>query len=545
MELKRIIARDSRSANEKAIQLYGPDVLIISSQRVDQQTELIVAVDISPEPLQPMPCLPAAAAEHSATSAVDALAFKADAEAPVPFSEVFQSASGQLAAPPTLASKLDAAAQSDTSALGADPFNDAVAQNFAPASAPAQVPAASDAPRSVARAQPLGAHFPNSFAENFAEQAVQHGAHPGAQHGLSQSAHQIAQNLAPSAAQTLVYEQQRSHEIVDMLRQEMVALRKEFALSRQMQPWQQTLGLSPAVQQLSMAMQEVGMPVALRALLTDSIQELQNLEEAWPVVQRLLGDALDRAAMAAPQTGVHALCGPTGAGKTSMLGRLAYVAGQAHGADQQVMISYGEQRPGAWSQLQLLASQAGASCFRAADLAMLNALVDELHGKTLWIDTPGTHFGHHAQQLLKAHPSLQVHAVLPVDATVTSVQKILQNQEIRWSSLMLTKLDEAAYPWPLIKGLCELKLPVSCMAEDSKINLPPLAFDAQRLVAMAMTPLQALLPQVQHLDATPPKAVRKPRAQKAALSIPEVHPKTRPVRARSGAASSASKAAHG
>ena len=31
MELKRIIARDTRSANEKAIQMYGQDVLIISS----------------------------------------------------------------------------------------------------------------------------------------------------------------------------------------------------------------------------------------------------------------------------------------------------------------------------------------------------------------------------------------------------------------------------------------------------------------------------------------------------------------------------------
>ena len=45
MELKRIIARDSRAANDKAIQLYGPDVLVISSQRVDNQTELIVAID--------------------------------------------------------------------------------------------------------------------------------------------------------------------------------------------------------------------------------------------------------------------------------------------------------------------------------------------------------------------------------------------------------------------------------------------------------------------------------------------------------------------
>ena len=46
MELKRILARDSRAANEKAIQLYGKDVLIISSQRLDNQTELIVAVDL-------------------------------------------------------------------------------------------------------------------------------------------------------------------------------------------------------------------------------------------------------------------------------------------------------------------------------------------------------------------------------------------------------------------------------------------------------------------------------------------------------------------
>ena len=58
MELKRIIARDSRSANEKAIQLYGPDVLIISSQRVDQQTELIVAVEVASEPVMALPAEP-------------------------------------------------------------------------------------------------------------------------------------------------------------------------------------------------------------------------------------------------------------------------------------------------------------------------------------------------------------------------------------------------------------------------------------------------------------------------------------------------------
>jgi len=52
MELKRILARDVKSANEKAVALYGNDVLIISSCQVRGQTELIVAVDIEPMPAE-------------------------------------------------------------------------------------------------------------------------------------------------------------------------------------------------------------------------------------------------------------------------------------------------------------------------------------------------------------------------------------------------------------------------------------------------------------------------------------------------------------
>jgi flagellar biosynthesis protein FlhF len=47
MELKRILARDTRTATEKAIAMFGPDVLIISNNRVEGQTELIVAMDVA------------------------------------------------------------------------------------------------------------------------------------------------------------------------------------------------------------------------------------------------------------------------------------------------------------------------------------------------------------------------------------------------------------------------------------------------------------------------------------------------------------------
>lgn len=425
MELQRILARDSRSANEKAIQLYGKDVLIISSQRQDNQTELIVAVDLDAKGLV---AVNATLEPDKSMSAPEPRAQAADEAAFVPFSKLFQSASAFAPLP-----------------------SDAVLQEPLMAS----LPSAPEASVSVSVAVAESAPVPSA-------EAV---------------AHQVR------------HDHLRSQEIVDMMRLEMAALRKEFSLSRQMMNWQDGLRLSPAVQRLSAAMSEAGMPAGLRALLTDSIQNCDSELEALPVMHSLLVDALSRPSVPIPASGVHALCGPSGAGKTSMVGRLAMAAAQAHGAQSQVMLSFADQRPGAWSQMQLLAAQSGVSCYRAVDSDTLRLLLEELVGKTVWIDTCGTDFIAQAQVLLRQHPKVLRHAVLPVDATVTSVQKILQNSSLSWSSLMLSKVDEAAYPWPLIKGLTEQPVPVSCMAVDSQMGQQLVVFDAHRLVKLALLPM--------------------------------------------------------
>lgn len=434
MELKRILARDSRSANEKAIQLYGADVLIISSQRLDNQIELIVAVDLD------------ATTDATVAEPVKSVSSPGDAAAPfVPFSKLFQSASAFAPLPPE-----------EPEPEVTRPLQTAVA-----------------APQAVAAAPTV-----------------------------SMEAQALQQR----------HEAQRSQEIVELLRLEMAALRKEFSLSRQMMPWQDGLRLSPAIQQLSMAMSEVGMPAGLRALLTDSIQALESVQEAWPVMQSLLVSALNRPAMAPPESGVHALCGPSGSGKTSMVGRLAYAAALVHGVENQVLISFADQRPGAWAQMQLLAAQSGVACFRAANSDMLRALLQELDGKTVWIDTCGTDFSAQAELLQAEHPKVLRHAVLPVDATVTSVQKIFQNSALNWSSLMLSKVDEAAYPWALIKGLSEQSLGVSCMAGSTRMEQAAQPFDAARLVQLALTPLLQLVPQAPELVASVPVLATVPEA---------------------------------
>jgi flagellar biosynthesis GTPase FlhF len=517
MELKRIIARDSRSANEKAIQLYGNDVLIISSQRVEQQTELIVAVDVGSDPLAAAtPALLPPGHRPDSIPSYSSPSLKTPDEPSVPFAAVFQTASAPVA-------QDQPAEDSDHTAFDNALEGVSVRQEARMLAAPLDDPNPTAEPQSLVP-QDLQAATPTLV------QPVQHGL---------------------QAAKATPCEQLHCHGMVDMLREEMAALRREFVLSRQIQPvqpvqpGQPSSGLSPELQKLSLALQEVAMPAGLRALISKSLQELNTLDQAWPVLQRLLVQAMDRPVMEAPNQGVHAVCGPTGAGKTSMLARLACAAAQSHGAEKQVMVSYGDQRLGAWSQMQLLASEAGVACFRAADLAMLQTLLDDLQGKTVWIDTPGADFSAQALEF-QSSLSLQLHAVLPVDATVTSVQKILQNPQIRWSSLILTKLDEAAYPWPLIKGLCEQPLAVSCMAEDSKIKVPAVAFDTTRLMALAMTPLQALLAEPQPLSDCGPSAkiARKPRAKKAAVSVAEIQAKPPADKPRATTMSLA-KAVHG
>lgn len=427
MELKRILARDSRTANEKAIQMYGKEVLIISSQRLDNQIELIVAVD-----LDATAAAPAVAAESTqAPGAMREEAF----DALVPFAKLFH----------------------DASAFGS------LEPDERPFAAYRTVPLV------AMPAAAVPSHVDRSHQQAVPDQASQ------------------------SDAQQLRHESQRSQEIVELLRMEIAAMRKEFSLSRQMMPWQDGLRLSPSIQQVSMAMIEVGMPVGLRALLTDSIQEFDSFEQAFPVMQRLLINALSGSFMTAPEVGIHALCGPSGSGKTLMVGRLAYAGAQAHGVESQVMVSFADQRPGAWAQMQLLAAQSGVNCFRATNSEMLRTLLQDMEGKTVWIDTSGTDYVAQAQLLLTQHPQVLRHAVLPLDATVTSVQKTLQNSSLNWSSLMLTKVDEAAYPWALITGLSEQSCAVSCTAGSDRIDQPAEPFDADRLVQLALSPLLSLM----------------------------------------------------
>jgi hypothetical protein len=57
---------------------------------------------------------------------------------------------------------------------------------------------------------------------------------------------------------------------------------------------------------------------------------------------------------------------------------------------------------------------------------------------------------------------------------------------------MVSKLDEATQPWPLIQALCDSPLPISVMSPSERLSDNPFPYAAPRIIAQALTHLPLL-----------------------------------------------------
>ena len=434
MELKRIIARDTQAANEKAVALYGPDVLVISTSKVKGKTELIVAVDV--EPL-------------AAEAAV--------AEAFVPTEKTY-SLSAKTASQ-------EAPVEAPEPAPFGKVLNDTMAMHKR-LGKPAKTPATGFVPAA-------------SLKKSVQEQTAL---------VKEEQAPLVQPEVLPAQQMAEERDTLRGREIVQMVREELATLRKEFKLSQQM-AWQGT-GLARNLMPLRNALQEAAIPAALRALLIDSIQSFEDVEPALDEIRRQLCHSMQQSSVSAPDLGVHVLAGPSGAGKSLMVARLAQHASVNLGSEQVAVISYSDQRAGAWNQTQLLSAQSGVDCFRATNATTLKLLLEE-HGqrKLIIIDTPGVQMSERVGEISAICKEAQFHVVLPADASQSSLRRILSTPQIQWQSLMISKLDEASQPWALIQVLTEGHVGVSGASRGERISEWSVQMQVEELVTVALANL--------------------------------------------------------
>lgn len=467
MELKRIIARDTRAANQKAVALYGPDVLVISSSKVRGQTELIVAVDVPPISME------AAVAESFVpTEKTYALSKESTLEESIP---VAPSASfGQVMEDTMTRQKRAPVADKAAEAQGFVPA--ATLKAKAKSKAETTAPVAQTSPAAPATPEPAS----------------------------------VAQEERDSL---------RGREIVELVREELASLRKEFKLSQQM-AWQGA-GLSRHLHPLRNALQEAAIPVALRALLIDSIQSFEEIDPALEEIRRQLVHSMQHSSVGVPEFGVHVLAGPSGAGKSLMVARLAQHASVNLGAEQVAVISYSDQRAGAWNQTQLLSAQSGVDCFRATNATTLKLLLEE-HGqrKFIIIDTPGVQMNERVVEIANVSPQAQFHVVIPADASQTSLRRLLSTPQIQWQSLMISKLDEATQPWSLIQVLTEGHVGVSGASRGERLGEWSRQLQVEELVNLALSNLSLNAGEVAHEDMRSTVAMASARISRLASQQP-------------------------
>jgi flagellar biosynthesis protein FlhF len=392
MELKRILAKDMRTAQEKATALYGPDVLVISSCQVRGQIEMIVAVDI-----------PAIAAEEAVQ----------------------------------------------------DEFPHDV-----------RVPAASgkgDFSKTLQQVMPTRRAAGKSVASQL---------HALAGHAEPAPVDRVQQMLASVNAQgQQAHDQIRGQEIVSMVREELSALRREFRLSQQMAMWGNGQSLPPSLQPLRQALQDAPIPAALRALLLDVLPEHEGPDTAMTAIRQQLEHTLLERQQEFNLQGIHVVAGPSGAGKTLMLARMAQSLSLAHGAEQVAVISYCDMRPGAWNQTQLLSTQSGVDCYRATSVGALKLLLDDLsHRRAVVIDTAGVQTTERVQEIRSVCPQAQCHAVVPADASAATLRRLFATPEGTWHGIMVSKLDESTQPWALIQFLSESPVNLVACSKSDKMG---------------------------------------------------------------------------
>ena len=262
-----------------------------------------------------------------------------------------------------------------------------------------------------------------------------------------------------------------AREIVDLVKEELAVLRRELKLSGQMEAWGRNNVISEPMKPLIKALDDSGMPLSLQAMVADIVNQSVTHNEALDAISTTLGKNIANINILSEMQGIHVITGGHGSGKTLMSARLAHQKSLEYGEHDVALISFKDNRFGAWSQMQLLGAQAGVDTFRANSDDVLEQLVAELSSRKLvLIDTPGVDVASTLNTLTALLPDAKYHLVVSADASEGGISKYLRMNNDAWTSIMISRLANDIQPWPLINVLLKEKIPVSLAAGAPSIK---------------------------------------------------------------------------
>ena len=262
-----------------------------------------------------------------------------------------------------------------------------------------------------------------------------------------------------------------AREIVDLVKEELAVLRQELKLSGQMEAWGRNQFVSEPMKPIMKALDDSGMPLSLQAMVVDIVNKSVTHDEALDAISITLGQNIANVDILSEMQGIHVITGSSGSGKTLMSARLAHQKSIEYGEHDVALISFKDNRFGAWSQMQILGAHAGVDTFRANSDDALEQLVAELSSRKLvLIDTPGVDVTSTINKLTALLPAAKMHLVVSADASEGGISKYVRMNNSTWTSIMLSRLANDIQPWPLINVLLKENIAVSLAAGAPSIT---------------------------------------------------------------------------
>ena len=448
MKIKRVFAKDMRTALAEVKELLGPDAIIMSNKKVTGGVEIVAAVESSveetPEPMA-------------------ARALKEDQVA-------FTSSRTQ----PNVVSPRATTEQEDI----ADSLSALLARQSR-----------------ILRESEASSGLPPTLEE-------QSKMTPPPRNRPVQERHRSSSH-GPQTA--------RDKEL-EAMRAEMSAIRKLLQHQVSGLMWQEVERREPIRALLIKKFLKAGFTEQLADQLASLVPEDSSVTEALEQVKKLLiqqvrvnQDDILR------QGGAVALLGPTGVGKTTTIAKLAARFAMKFGADQVALVTTDHYRIGAHDQLQTYGRIMGCQVRPVNNVEELSAALYQLRNKRLvLIDTAG--MGQRDVRLneqldtLMSNSKVKIrhYLVLPATAQRRVLQEAYEHfKRIPISGCVLTKLDESLNLAEVLDVCIENSLPISYITDGQRVPEDIQLPDANNLIAMMMQQLDVQTEQPYYWSSDP------------------------------------------
>lgn len=290
---------------------------------------------------------------------------------------------------------------------------------------------------------------------------------------------------------------------MDEMRYEIESLRR--MLRHRVETQETEIGKTPQAKKISALTENLrhrlelmGVPATHHESLIKPVSHHTSVKAAW---RELLVNIQNRIKLVSRDWvdagGVFALIGPTGAGKTTTIAKLATRYALQYGPEQVGLISLDSQRVGGTQQLQTMGKLLGIPVRVVSDSNKFDIALRAFRNRSLvLIDTAGIRPGDPAikkqLRILQQDSRIKALLTLPVTSQYPVLKTLLHAYQSVAKGLVFTKLDEAMSMGEVIATAIDSNLPLAYTTDGQLIPESIALPNLPELMALAVEKIRSL-----------------------------------------------------